>query len=132
MRIFLDTNVLASALATRGMCADVMREVLSFHELLLSARVCEELDQVLRKKLRVPAPIAAEVAAFLKREATTVPPAAPVTLDLREKADRLILGEALAGGAEIFVTGDKELQGVRRISALRVLSPRQFWELLRS
>ncbi len=132
MRIFLDTNVLASALATRGICADVMREVLSFHELLVSARVCEELDQVLRKKLRVPVRIAAEVAQFLKREATMVPPAGPVAAELHEPADRLILGEATAGGAELFITGDKELRRLRRISATRILSPRQFWELLRS
>ncbi len=27
MKVFLDTNVLVSAIATRGLCADVLREV---------------------------------------------------------------------------------------------------------
>lgn len=29
MRVFLDTNVLVSALATRGLCADVLRIVVA-------------------------------------------------------------------------------------------------------
>ncbi len=37
MRVFLDTNVLVSAVATRGLCADVLREVLLSHQLLVSA-----------------------------------------------------------------------------------------------
>ena len=31
MKVFLDTNVLASAAATRGLCADVLREVFASH-----------------------------------------------------------------------------------------------------
>ena len=34
MRVFLDTNVLVSALTTRGLAADVFRLALSEHELL--------------------------------------------------------------------------------------------------
>ena len=53
MRVFLDTNVLASAAAARGLCADVLREVSASHELLTSARVLSELRRVLRNKFRV-------------------------------------------------------------------------------
>tara|TARA_Y100000590_G_C15710915_1_gene1010249 strand:+ start:1307 stop:1432 length:126 start_codon:yes stop_codon:yes gene_type:complete len=35
MKVFLDTNVLVSAFATRGLCADVMRVILTEHELLI-------------------------------------------------------------------------------------------------
>ena len=38
MRVFLDTNVLVSAMATRGLCADVLREILTSHRLVVSAR----------------------------------------------------------------------------------------------
>ena len=43
MRIFLDTNVLASAVATRGLCADVLREVLTRHDLIISNALLKEL-----------------------------------------------------------------------------------------
>lgn len=44
MRIFLDTNVLVAALATRGLCADLLRVVLREHQLVLSAQVLTELE----------------------------------------------------------------------------------------
>ena len=34
MKIFLDTNVLVSAYATRGICSDLVRFVLAEHELM--------------------------------------------------------------------------------------------------
>jgi uncharacterized protein len=39
VRVALDTNVLVSAVATRGICADVLRVVLTEHELVVGARV---------------------------------------------------------------------------------------------
>jgi len=132
VRIFLDTNVLASALATRGLCADALREVLSRHELLVCAEVRAELARVLLEKFRVPPQIVRDLARFLDREAVTVPAAEPAGGGIRDPADRSILGAALAGQAELFITGDKELQRVGRIASLRILSPRQFWRLLRA
>jgi putative PIN family toxin of toxin-antitoxin system len=128
----LDTNVLASALATRGLCADVLREVLSRHELLVCAEVRAELAKVLLEKFGVPPQIVRDLVRFLERETVSVPGAAPAGTGIRDQADRSILGAALAGRAELFITGDKELLRVGRIASLRILSPRQFWELLRA
>ena len=41
-------------------------------------------------------------------------------------------GGAIAAGAEILVTGDKELLDLGDIEDLEILSPRQFWEKLRA
>jgi hypothetical protein len=35
VKVFLDTNVLVSGFAARGLCADVMRLVLAEHELIM-------------------------------------------------------------------------------------------------
>jgi hypothetical protein len=35
LRVFLDTNVLVSAFATRGLCADLLELVLLQHELIV-------------------------------------------------------------------------------------------------
>ena len=53
MRIFLDTNVLASALGTRGLCADILREVITSEELIVSKPLLVELNRILAKKLRL-------------------------------------------------------------------------------
>ena len=53
MRVFLDTNVLVAAFATRGLCADVFRLVLAEHELLVSAALIEAAPALMRAP-RVP------------------------------------------------------------------------------
>lgn len=67
MRIFLvlDTNVLVSSVATRGLCADVLREVLINHQLVVSAPLLTELKNALRKKLSVPDDLTAELVEIL-------------------------------------------------------------------
>jgi predicted nucleic acid-binding protein len=53
MKVFLDTNVLASAAATRGLCADGLRQVFASHQLFISDQVLNELNRVLRFKFGV-------------------------------------------------------------------------------
>jgi len=54
MRVFLDTNVLVSAVATRGLCADVLREVLVSHQLVISSPLLNELTNILHSKFGIP------------------------------------------------------------------------------
>lgn len=132
MRVFLDTNVLVAALATRGLCADVLRHVLAAHELLTCDTVLAELRRALRGKLRLPEPLAEEAVDFVARQAECVPEPAPATRpSLDDPADRLILAAAAAGGAEVLVTGDAELLALGRHGALPLCSPRAFWDRAR-
>ena len=41
-----------------------------------------------------------------------------------------IIASALAGQAEVFMTGDKALLELQRLKKMPVMSPRQFWEVL--
>lgn len=131
MRVFLDTNVLASAASTRGLCADVLREILSSHELLISEYVLIELRRVLADKFRVTHDLIEEFVWLLHQDTIMVKTSRPISVRLRDKTDIPIIGAALEGGADILVTGDKELQDLSRIRELSILSPRQFWEELR-
>jgi predicted nucleic acid-binding protein len=54
VKVFLDTNVLVSGFATRGLCADVIRLVLAEHELVPWEVVLNELKQVLKPKIQFP------------------------------------------------------------------------------
>ena len=64
MRVFLDTNILVSTFATRGLCADVLRHVLSEHVLVMSEVVLRELRKALRVKLKLPAATVEEIASL--------------------------------------------------------------------
>jgi putative PIN family toxin of toxin-antitoxin system len=128
MKVFLDTNVLASAIATRGLCADVLRDVFASHALVTSALVLEELTRVLRHKFDVPRELAAGVIALLRQDAVIAEPGPVPGLKLKDKDDLSILSSAVSADADVFVTGDKILLEIGRVGRLDVLSPRQFWE----
>ncbi|HSE86945.1 MAG TPA: putative toxin-antitoxin system toxin component, PIN family [Candidatus Binatia bacterium] len=132
MRVFLDTNVLASAAATRGLCADVLREVLASHVLLISTQVLSELKRVLATKFGVPQELIDEFMALMRQDTVLAQPGQLPGLKIQDWDDLPILSAAISAGADVFVTGDKELLDIGQIENLAILSPRQFWESLRA
>jgi uncharacterized protein len=131
VRVALDTNVLVSAVATRGLCSDVFNLVLAEHELIVGEAVLSELRRVLSEKIRVPSKTIDEFVALIRQEATVVKKAEQLTVKIRDKADVPVLSEAVAGNAEVLVTGDADLTSIAEKLPLQILSPRGFWEQLR-
>lgn len=132
MRVFLDTNVLASAAATRGLCADVLREVLASHELLISAQVLRELRRVLRNKFGVDQDLIDEFIWLMRQDTVLARPGQIPNVEIQDQDDLPILSAAISAQADVFVTGDKEILDVGQIENLAILSPRQFWEKLKA
>lgn len=132
MRVFLDTNVLASAFATRGLCSDVLREVLSSHDLYTSIEVLKELRDVLKNKFGFHENLIKRIFLLLKREANMAYSQEQVGIHLQDKTDIPIINAAMGAGIHVFVTGDKELQDLARIGNLEIISPRKFWEILKT
>jgi putative PIN family toxin of toxin-antitoxin system len=131
VRVFLDTNVIVSALTARGLSADVFRLILTEHELLTGEINLKELRRVLRFRMRVPARAVDEVEELL-REHTVVPiPEEPLDIELRDPDDKWVLASAVAGSADVLVTGDKDLLSLSPAAPLPILNPRAFWELVR-
>ena len=130
MRVFLDTNVLVSAFAARGLCADLLELVLLEHDLIVGRNVIRELSKSLREKVKLPAARATEIVDFVSGEAAQiVDEVSAIDVDV-DPDDALVLGEALAGHAEHFVTGDAALLKLDAIATLQIVSPRRFWEIL--
>ena len=132
VRTFLDTNVLVSAFASRGLCAEVLELVLQDHDLILGRNVLRELDKALREKVKLSTARSAEIIDFVRNEATQVVERAPPAMAKVDAADALVLGEALAGKAGAFVTGDAALLRLTTVGALAIVSLRLFWEILRA
>lgn len=132
MRLFLDTNVLVSAFAVRGLSADLLDVVLLEHELAIGRTVLQELEKALRIKIRLPAERCAEIIDHVSSEAVLIVENASPASCNADDDDRLVLGEALLAGAEAFVTGDAALVALGSVDKMRILTPRQLWDLLRS
>ena len=131
MRIFLDTNVIVSALTARGICADLFRHVLAEHELLTGEVNVAELRRVLRRSFGA-SPAQVDAAEELLRGATIVPkPEKASALPIRDPDDRWVLASAIAGHADLLVTGDKDLLTVASKAPLAIVDPRGCWKRLR-
>jgi putative PIN family toxin of toxin-antitoxin system len=131
MKVFLDTNVLVAAFATRGLCEDVLRTVLSEHELVVADAVLSELQRVLLQKLRMDAARANAVIEFVRRHSTIAPATEPADWAIRDPDDGAIVAAAFAANADVLVTGDNDLLDVAANLPISVVSPRGFWEKLR-
>ena len=132
MRVFLDTNVLVSAFASRGFCADLFELVLLEQELIIGSHVLAELERTLRQKIKVPTKDCNEIVRFLRlHAAVSITSAEPVIASV-DPDDAQILREALFGQADVFVTGDAALLRLDKLDQMRILSPRGLWDYLRS
>ena len=130
MKVFLDTNVLVSGFATRGLCADVIRLVLAEHELITADVVLTELKRVLKHKIHLPGEQIQEILAFLESQTVQPKPISPSSIPVRDEDDQWVLASALAAKAEVLVTGDKDLLDVAdEVSGLTITDPRGFWNL---
>jgi hypothetical protein len=81
--VFLDTNVLVSAFASRGLCADLLELVLLEHDLILGRNVLRELDKALRETVRLSTGHAAEIAELIRDYIGSLPNSCRRTSDDR-------------------------------------------------
>lgn len=131
MRIFLDTNVLASAIATRGLCTELFEGIITNHELFICEQVLRELQRVLSQKFRLPKPVIQQYLGLLRAEgnAVAVPRKMP-RMRIKDPDDVPILACAIAAKVDVFVTGDKALLGLGKVEEIPILSPRELWQRL--
>ena len=130
MKVLLNTNVLASAAATRGLCADVLREVLAEHELIICSQILSELERALRDKFGISNELIEDFIWLLRQDTICAELGNLPKIHIKDKDDLGVLAAAVSGGAHVTVTGDKELQELGGFSGIKIVSPRQFWQEL--
>jgi len=112
VRVFLDTNVLVSAILTRGLCRDLLRGALEDHTALMSKLVLDELVKVLRDKIGISE---SELEKAL------------MILDGVE----VVNDQGHAAEIDVFITGDQGILAESHRLPIDVVSPRQFMERTR-
>jgi len=130
-RVCLDSNVLVAAFVARGLCADLLKLVLTEYEIVIPESVAGEVRRVLSVKLQVSQAALSAAEAVLERFDIVPSGDAPSPISLRDPDDEQVLADAIAAGAEILVSGDQDLLVVAGDSPIRVLSPRAFMTLAR-
>jgi putative PIN family toxin of toxin-antitoxin system len=131
VRVFLDTNVLVSAFATRGLCADVLRHILAEHDLIIGEVIIAELCRVLSDRIKIPIHTISAIEKLMRDQIVVPRPAESHPLPIRDDADRWVLASAIAGKADVLVTGDLDLLEIASQAPIPIVSPRGFWEMVR-
>jgi putative PIN family toxin of toxin-antitoxin system len=131
VRVFLDTNVLVSAFATRGICADVLRVVLAEHTLVTGEVVLRELGRALRTRIRLPPGAVREIDDLLREYEVVPRPATRAAVPQRDPDDQWVVASAVEGRADVLVTGDRDLLDITDDAGIKIVDPRGFWDLVR-
>ena len=144
MKVFLDTNVLLSAVHSDGLCRELLYWPSNTVEhddnpfalppkiaiqYMISDRVIAELSRILVTKFKYPA---LKTAALVSDIADLIPlgPVAEVTVPCADHADGWILADALTAQCDHFITGDRIVLSLYSVQCLRIISPRELMDFL--
>lgn len=106
--------------------------LLAEHEVMTGEVNLAELRRVLAEHFRASESQLAIVEGQLRDQLIIPRPSAPSSLPIRNSDDGWVLASAIAGAAEVLITGDKDLLAVATIAPLPILTPREAWERLRA
>jgi predicted nucleic acid-binding protein len=147
MKVFLDTNMLFSAVHSDGLCRELLfwptdtadtaeKDENPFDvppkliiKYVISDRVIAELTRIFVTKLKYSA---VRTAALISNIVTMIPlvPASEVTIPCPDESDGWILADALLAGCEYFVTGDRIVLNLYSVQGMRIISPRELMDFL--
>jgi predicted nucleic acid-binding protein len=125
VKVFLDTNVWLSATIFSGLCEALVTECADRDWLLTSDLIRQEAHEVLTRKF----PHVPDATALFDASWSEVRCIADVA-EPADDADARLVAAAATAGAELFVTGDQRVLGWASAGAMRLVSPRQAWEIL--
>ncbi|MDA0990192.1 MAG: putative toxin-antitoxin system toxin component, PIN family [Verrucomicrobia bacterium] len=130
MKVLLDANVIVAAFAAHGLCEAVFEVCLDTHDIIMSEELIAEIDKNLRKKVKLPSSTVNSITRLLRENSEFHQPSHVQSDTCRDPKDLHVLGLAKAGGASCIVTGDKDLLTLRKFKSCRILTPRQFSDLI--
>lgn len=121
LRVLLDTNVLVSAFFWDGNERAVLEACIDGeHDLGTSVFILNELGRVLREKFEVSAGRVAGYIGQLVALAQVVDPDPHLDVIEEDPTDNRILEAALALQADVIVSGDSDLLGLKRFEGMEI------------
>jgi uncharacterized protein len=132
MRVVVDTNVWLSALLWGGQ-PDRISQLAELKQIkaISSEEILTEFTEILQKakfqkRLNQLEFTADELTIMAKRLMTFVVIEELLVPELRDPKDQMILATAIAGNAEVIISGDKDLLTLRSFRDIFIFSPFEF------
>ncbi len=131
IRAVLDTNVIISSVFWEGNPHKVIRRgLLGEYQLLTSAEILDEVVDKLRNKFHFPEENIQELIDILITNGHVVEPGSKFDV-VRDKKDNKIVECAFDGKANYIVTGDPDLLELKEFRGIRIVTAREFLEVLK-
>jgi putative PIN family toxin of toxin-antitoxin system len=138
IRAVLDTNVLASGIVKYATAEGTPARLLHLwqakrFDLVVSAHILTELGSTLAEpyfRQRLTPEEIEEAVGPLRDEAILTTLTRQVSGIAAHPEDDLVLATAVSAGVDYLVTGDKPLQRLGTLEGVRIVSPREFLDLL--
>jgi len=132
MKVFVDTNVLISAiLFPNGKTAEVFSYIIKTHDVIICSYTIHECTEVFERKFPAKTD---SLTAFLSNLSFELFQT-PGTIDpkkypyIRDAKDLPILASALLSDADVLITGDKDFENLH-IPRPLIFTPNQYFELM--
>ena len=127
MKVVFDTNIFVSALVfPGGRGEEALQRILEEQdELVLSKPIIDELLGILGRKFSRDAEELSHAAVFLSELSLTVNPRRRLHV-VKDEPDNRILECAMAGHADVIVTGDRALLALHEYRGVRIISLRDY------
>jgi putative PIN family toxin of toxin-antitoxin system len=138
MKVFLDTNVLLSAIISNGLCADLLKALKNTYPDVFDPTTCFTCQRVLLElKEHLPtkfkwSALDTEAAITAFSDEYTLAPPAYTTVSCKDADDGWILADAQLAGCDYFITGDKVVLALYSVGTMRVCTPREMLLWLRT
>jgi len=129
IKIVLDTNVIIAAFLARGLSNSVFELCLDKFEIIISEYIIKEISKKLTVKIKIPGEKVKEIIDFLMDSCTIFNYESLEKNICRDKKDDEILALAKGSNSKYVITGDKDLLVLTNFGDIKIINPRQLWEI---
>jgi uncharacterized protein len=134
IKVVLDTNIVVSAVLKPGSNPSSILQLCLADpgfKLITSEALLTEYDEVLRRpRFHFSRELVDRLMALIRHQADLVMPDIHLSHLVNHAADAHILECAVAGGANLLITGNQKHFIIKRHGSTRILSPAEFVELM--
>lgn len=131
MRVVLDTNIFISAVLGGRLSVIIDEWKVGKFKLIATDSIAHEyLDVINRPKFKIPQDEIIEVTDYLLQNAEFVTPEEKILIIVADPTDNKFLEAAIAGKANIIVSGDNHLLKVGSFRDIPIITAREFMDWL--
>lgn len=129
IKVVLDINVIIAAFAARGLSNSVFELCLDKFEVVISEYIINEISKKLTEKIKIPKERVNEIIDFLRDCCTIADYKSFKKSICRNKKDDETIALAKCSNSKYIVTGDKNLLVLINFEGIKIINPRQLWEI---